>query len=41
MINYGLNRIFRHTESGTVNWNSGNNGLDTVLLEKTNTGAIE
>lgn len=41
IINYGLNRIFRNTQSGTVNWNSRNNGPDPIFLEETNTGTIK
>jgi hypothetical protein len=41
MITYGLNRIFRHTQFDTVNWNSRNNGPDTLFFEETNTGSIE
>jgi hypothetical protein len=32
MSTYGFNRIFRHAQFGTVNWNSGNNG--TVFFEE-------
>lgn len=35
MINDGLNRIFRHAQPGTIDRNSGNNGIDTLFLEKT------
>jgi hypothetical protein len=41
MITYGLNRIFRHTQSDTINRNSGYNGSDTLLFEETNTGPVE
>ena len=41
MISYGLNRIFRHAQSGAVNWNSRNNDPDLLFLEEANTGSIE
>jgi hypothetical protein len=41
MIIYGLNRIFRHTQSDTINRNSGYNGSDTVFFQKADPGSIE
>ena len=40
MINYGLNRIFRHAQSGTVDWNSRNNGIDTLFFSKRHIQAL-
>ena len=41
MITYGLNRIFRHAQFDTVNWDSRNNDPDTLFFEETNTGSIK
>ena len=41
MISYGLNRIFRDAQFGTVNWNSGNNDPDPLFFEEANTGTIK
>lgn len=41
MITHGLNRIFRHAQSGTVNRNSKDDGPDTLFIEEAHTGVIK
>jgi hypothetical protein len=41
MINYGLNRIFRHAQSGTVDRNRRNDGPDPLFFEEANTGSVK